>query len=113
MSEEKQQQPQPDFFTDLMFGSQARQRAVSDSGQGQTEPSSRPDEVASTTGEKPNETEQTQVIPDKQVEQLLMLVQTLGPTIEKLAPLAGVIQTFFKNFSKKGETETKKGANKS
>ncbi|ADC48486.1 hypothetical protein BpOF4_02095 [Alkalihalophilus pseudofirmus OF4] len=46
-----------------------------------------------------------------QLEQIITLVQTVGPAIDKLAPLMGVLQTFFKHQQHKtSDREVKEAA---
>lgn len=88
----EQQKPQRDFFDEFMFG-----RPISGPRPDNQEAEPQPEEEVNTAP----------ATPPTQLEQVLMLVQTLGPTIDKLAPLIGAAHTFFTK-QKKEEPSSKK-----
>ncbi|MCM3763124.1 hypothetical protein M3212_20615 [Alkalihalobacillus oceani] len=92
----EQQKPQRDFFDEFMFG----------------RPISAPQTDTQEAEPQPEKEEPTApATPPSQLEQMLMLVQTLGPAIDKLAPLIGAAHTFFTK-QKKEEPSSKKPAEK-
>ena len=78
----EQERPQNDFFNDLMFGRTNQEPPVQDTSEQQ--PTNDDNESDDTLNAQPT-----------QLEQILTLVQTIGPALDKLAPLMGVVHTFF------------------
>ncbi|WP_100373524.1 hypothetical protein [Bacillus sp. FJAT-45037] len=81
MSEQKRKEQPMDPFSQLMFGT--------------------PPEARQPQKEEPEK------VPS-QLEQILTIVQTLGPTLDKLAPLMGVVHTFFKQEPKNTNATSEK-----
>ncbi|MDV2685031.1 hypothetical protein RYX56_11680 [Alkalihalophilus lindianensis] len=76
MSDKNREEPQTDLFSQLMFGAPPK-------------PAPKKEEIKA---------------PPTQLEQILTLVQTVAPTLEKLAPFMGVITTFFTQQQKQTDT---------
>ncbi|MET3506792.1 hypothetical protein [Halalkalibacter oceani] len=92
----EQQKPRRDFFDEFMFG-----RPISEPQADNQQPEPQAEEQENTAP----------ATPPTQLEQVLTLVQTLGPTIDKLAPLIGAAHTFFTK-QKKEEPSSKKPSGK-
>ena len=87
MSEEER--PQNDFFTDLMFGSRPRTELPKEESK---------EEQAINEDSKD---EPVTFTPPSQLEQILMIVQFLAPSLEKLAPYLDRVNTFLTQDKKK------------
>jgi hypothetical protein len=98
MSEEqKPQRPQSDFFSDLMFG---RAPMPPDQPANQSDTTGNEEELNSPEAKSSQGNKQ----PD-QLESIFALVESLGPVISKLGPLAATISSY---FSQKKNDEDKK-----
>lgn len=105
----QQPQPQNDFFSDLMFG--RRPEPPKPEVNNDSEPNAQAKAEETQTPEKPKSPENTQ--PD-QLDSIFALVQSLGPVIDKLAPLAGAFSSYLsqnKKDSTNKTTSTNKNAN--
>ncbi|MFC0557704.1 hypothetical protein [Halalkalibacter alkalisediminis] len=109
MSEEPKHQTQSDFFSDLMFGRRPMPPEQEDANQATFEANANSENPSSSKEPQSNENKQ----PD-QLESIFALVQSLGPVIDKLAPLAGAVSSYFNKNKKEETTKTdskKKNAN--
>ncbi|GAE35431.1 hypothetical protein [Halalkalibacter akibai] len=100
MSEEQKPQPQSDFFSDLMFG-----RPPMPPEQNQSPTENEPTDSGAEQPQPDNNASEQNKQPD-QLESIFALVDSLGPVIAKLGPLATAISSYF-NQDKKSEKNEK------
>ncbi|WP_227936807.1 hypothetical protein [Alkalihalobacillus deserti] len=90
MSNEQKPQPQRDFFSDFMFGRPPMPPEQEEKDTDDTESKLKPEDPQSSEENQSPDNKQ----PD-QLESIFALVQSLGPFIDKLAPLAGAVSSYF------------------